>query len=174
MRSGILVELWMDEITMLVPRSEVFLKRRYRNTTARPPSGRPRMISGCALRKLFTNISACPNADAAAPTITPIAEARTDHITSVLAECIKVPCWEYQRHLFSEFKRTAKLEITTSIEYSRQYGYGDALFDVDSVVVKDQVLPKYTFVEWNFDNNYRIDQVILEPVEAPSNESDVK
>ena len=95
--------------------------------------------------------------------------------TIVLAECIKVPCCEYQRQLFSDFKRTAKLEITTIIEYGNKangYGYNDALYKVDSVIVKDQVLTKYTFVEWNFDNNYRIDQVILEPVAAPSSASD--
>ena len=94
--------------------------------------------------------------------------------TIVLAECIKIPYCECQRQLFQSFDRTAKLEITTSIEYSRKYGYGDALFDVDSVEIKGEVLPEYTFVEWNFDNNYRIDQIILEPVAAPSNESDVK
>ena len=79
--------------------------------------------------------------------------------TIVLAECIKVPTCEYKKELFENFKRTTKLEIETKVVYNRRFGdNGDATFD-----------EKGKFVEWNFDNNYRIDQVIFEPVEAPKN-----
>jgi hypothetical protein len=85
-------------------------------------------------------------------------ETRID--TIVLAECIKVPYTEYRLKSMTGKTRTTRLELTTEITFGNSARYdnrGDK-FDANGQT------------KWKYDNSYRIDQVIFEPIEAPQGE----
>lgn len=80
--------------------------------------------------------------------------------TIVLAECIRVPYCEYNLNGLTGNKRQTRLNLTTKITFGsgpRDKG------KVDNYKTK-------SVENWKYDNSYRIDQVIFEPIQAPANE----
>lgn len=76
--------------------------------------------------------------------------------TIVLAECIKIPYCEYRVKNLSGVDRKTRLELETTITFGSTPKY-------DNRGDKNQG-------KWKYDNSYRIDQVIFEPLEAPEGE----
>ena len=80
--------------------------------------------------------------------------------TIVLAECIKIPYCEYRVKNLSGKSRLTRLELTTEITFG---AYNAAAARFDNRGDKNQG-------RWKYDNSYRIDQVIFEPIEDPEGE----
>ena len=78
--------------------------------------------------------------------------------TIVLAECIKVPYCEYNSKKLTGKPRLTRLELTTEITFG---AYNAAAARFDNRGDKNQG-------RWKYDNSYRIDQVIFEPIPAPA------
>lgn len=80
--------------------------------------------------------------------------------TIVLTECIKIPYCEYRVKNFSGKTRLTRLELTTEITFG---AYNGSAARFDNRGDKNQG-------RWKYDNSYRIDQLIFEPIEAPEGE----
>lgn len=76
--------------------------------------------------------------------------------TVVLAECIKIPYSEYRVKSLSGGSRMTRLELETMISFGNSSRFDNQ---------KDKNEGK-----WQYDNSYRVDQVIFEPVDAPEGE----
>lgn len=79
--------------------------------------------------------------------------------TIVLAECIKIPYCEYRVTNLSGKPRLTRLELTTRISSAPN----GASTRYDNLGLKKDG-------KWKYDNSYRIDQVIFEPIEDPEGE----
>lgn len=77
----------------------------------------------------------------------------------VLANCIKIPYSEYRLKSLTGETRKTRLELTSRIKSA-----------ANGSPVKYDNLGKKQDGKWKYDNSYRIDQVIFEPVEAPVGE----
>lgn len=95
--------------------------------------------------------------------------------TIVLADCYKIGYCEANYEKLSGLKPKARLVIETDIKFGSEgrntdnittYSLKDENGKKITVEVKPEERPKY----WKYDNSYRIDQVIFEPVEAPAGE----
>ncbi len=80
--------------------------------------------------------------------------------TIVLTECIKIPYCEYRIKNFSGKTRLTRLELTTEITFG---AYNGSAARFDNRGDKNQG-------RWKYDNSYRIDQLLFEPIEAPEGE----
>lgn len=76
--------------------------------------------------------------------------------TIVLAECIKIPYCEYRVKNLTGKSRLTRLELTTEITFG---AYNAAAARFDNRGDKNQG-------RWKYDNSYRIDQVIFEPIQV--------
>ena len=77
--------------------------------------------------------------------------------TIVLAECIKIPYSEYRVSSLGSNEQKTRLELETTITFGPNKKYDNQGMKKDAS-------------KWNYDNSYRIDQVLFEPIEAPEGE----
>lgn len=77
--------------------------------------------------------------------------------TIVLYDCFKMPYSDYQKKALINVDPTIHLEITSDISFGRVRGF-------DNVGTKKKPVTETDSLAWNFDNDYRIDQVIFEPI----------
>ena len=87
--------------------------------------------------------------------------------TIVLADCIRIPYSEYRLKSLTGNVRKTRLELTTTIKASTSNLAGPPALRYDNIGNKFDATGQ---PKWKYDNSYRIDQVIFEPIEAPQGE----